>query len=68
MAVSEAKRATNDRWDAANMVTLGCRMRRTLADEFREACREAGTNPNAVFRAAIDEFMQRHKERRPEDI
>ena len=55
--VTRAKRASNNKWDAANMIVLGCKVKRDRADEFREACRKAGTTPNAVFNKAIDEFM-----------
>lgn len=56
--VTRAKRATNNKWDAANMTVLGCKVRKDLADEFREACKRADTTPNAVFRQAIDDFMR----------
>ena len=39
------------------MTVLGCKVRKDLADEFREACRRADTTPNAVFRQAIEDFM-----------
>lgn len=55
--VTRAKRASNNKWDAENMVVLGCKVRKDLAEEFRQACREAGTSPNAVFRAALEDFL-----------
>lgn len=60
MPISEAKRRANNKWDAANMTTLGCRMRRDKAELFKAACTEAGTTVNAVFTAAMDSFLEAH--------
>lgn len=62
MAVSKAQRAAANKWDAANMAVLACKVRRDAADEFKTACKAAGTTPNAVFRAAIDDFMEQHQD------
>ena len=42
MAISEAKRKSNAKWNAANMSTLGCTMLKTEADTFRSYCKERG--------------------------
>ena len=60
MPVSESRRRANAKWDAANMVTLGCRMRRDSAEQFKSACYSAGTTPNAVFTAAAADFMEKN--------
>lgn len=57
--VTRAKRASNNKWDAENMTVLGCKVRKDLADQFKAACKIAGTTPSAVFRAALDDFMAR---------
>lgn len=62
MPVSESRRRANNKWDAANMTTLGCRMRRDDAEQFKSACYSAGTTPNAVFTAAAADFMEKHAE------
>lgn len=62
MAVSESRRRANAKWDAANMTTLGCRMRKTDAEIFKAACKDSGTTVNAVFTAAAAEFLKNHKE------
>lgn len=56
--VTRAKRATNNKWDSENMTVLGCKVRKSIADDFKAACKAAGTSPNAVFRYALDEFMK----------
>ena len=62
MAVSESRRRANNKWDAANMTTLGCRMRKTDAEIFKAACKDSGTTVNAVFAAAAVEFLKNYKE------
>ena len=62
MAVSEAKRRANDKWDAANMTILGCRVTKTKAEQFRQACKAAGTNPNQVLLATVNKFLEEHPE------
>ena len=39
------------------MTVLGCKIRKDKAEQFKAKCKEAGTTPNAVFTAAIDDFM-----------
>lgn len=56
--VTRAKRATNNKWDSENMTVLGCKVRNSIADDFKSACKAVGTSPNAVFRYALDEFMK----------
>ena len=62
MAVSDSRRRANNKWDAANMTTLGCRMKRADAEDFKAACKDSGTSPNAVFNTAVSELMQDYAE------
>ena len=57
MAQTDAQRAAVNRWQAAHMTVLSCKLRKEDAEAFRAACKAAGTSPNAVFRAAIAQFM-----------
>lgn len=59
--VTKAKRAANDKWDSANMTKLGCKIRKDKAEEFKAACKLAGTTPNAVFRAAAEDLIEQVK-------
>lgn len=61
MTLTDAQRRANNKYIAKTTTVLGCKMRRDAADEFRAACKAAGTTPNAVFRAAIDDFMAQHQ-------
>ena len=60
MSLTEAKRKANNKYIAANMTVLGCKVRKDKAEKFKAACKEAGTTPNAVFTGAIDDFMEEH--------
>ena len=57
MALTDSQRRANNKYIAANMTVLGCKIKKTDADAFRAACADRGTTPNAIFRAAIDAFM-----------
>ncbi len=58
MPVSEAKKRANAKWDAANMTILGCRVTKTKAEAFRQACKAANTTPNAVLLATVNKFLE----------
>ena len=57
MALTDAKRRANNKYIKENMTTLGCKMRKDYAEEFKAACRMAGKTPNAIFKAAADQFL-----------
>lgn len=65
MAVSEARKKANAKWDSQNMTILGCRVRKDYAARFREACAAAGTTPNAVLKQAADAFMEAQGQQEP---
>ena len=58
MSTSDAQRRASNKYIAENMTVLGCKIRKEDAEKFKKACAAAGTNPNSVFRKAIDEFMK----------
>ena len=61
MPLTEAKRKANNKYSAAHYTVIGCKVRKEYAEEFRLACAEAGTTPNAVLKAAADKFLQEHQ-------
>jgi len=61
--VSNNQKKARNKWDSANMVVLGCKIRKDKAEQFKEACKAAGTTPNAVFAAAINEFLAEREPR-----
>lgn len=60
MPLSEAKKRSNAKWDAANMTTVGVKMRRTEAAAFAAATMANGTTRNAVLLAAAREYIRTH--------
>ena len=59
MPISPARRAANNRWDAANMSVLSVKMRRERADIIRNAAAAAGQSVSAYILQAINERMER---------
>lgn len=49
MAVSEAQKKASDRYNAAHMATIGCKMKKEKVAAFKKYCTERGTTPNAVL-------------------
>lgn len=58
MPMTDAQRRANQKWDRANNTVLSCKLRKDEAEAFKQACREDGTTPNAVFLSALREYMQ----------
>lgn len=61
MPLTEAKRRANNKYIAAHMTVLGCKVRKDRAEQFKAACKARGTTPNAVFIAAINAFMDKER-------
>lgn len=61
--VSDAKKAANRKWDAANMTQLKCSIKRNRAEEFKAACAEDGTTVNAVLLSAVNDYMERREKK-----
>lgn len=50
MAVSEAQKRANQKWDKDNMMTLGCRLKKEDAEAFKAYCAAKGTTANTALR------------------
>ena len=50
MAVTESRKKANAKWDAENMTTRGCRVKKDHAEKFKTYCAEIGKTSNAVLR------------------
>ena len=50
VAVAESRKRANVKWDAENMTTLGCRVKKEQADRIKAYCSEIGKTSNAVLR------------------
>ena len=60
MAMTEAQRKANQKWDKMNNTTLALKTRKDKAEAFKAACKENGTSPNAVFNEAMNAFVEAH--------
>ena len=58
MAVSESKRKANEKWDKENMITLGCRVKRTEAEAFKEYARSQGVTANALLKSYVFQCIE----------
>lgn len=61
--MSDAHKAANARWDRENMTTVGCRVTRTKAVEFKAACMKLDRVPNQVLIKAINDTIDEAKEK-----
>lgn len=67
--VRESQRRAADAWDAKNMRTIACKMRKNIADEFIQYAQDHGTTPSALIKAYVLQCLGRSDEReRPETI
>ena len=57
MSYTARKRETNRAWDAENMSTISCRVRREVADQMRQFAQMEGTNPAALLRDFVLDYV-----------
>ena len=50
---TDAQRRAQNKWDAANMTIVACKVRREIADCFKATAKANGTTPNALLREWI---------------
>lgn len=50
MAVSEAQKKANAKWNKANIKQIAVNVRKDKAKLFQELARQNGTNPSAIYR------------------
>ena len=53
MAISEAKRKSNAKWDKENMTTLGCKVKREQAEQFKQYAASKGTTANTTLKEYV---------------
>ena len=58
MAVSEAKRRANDKYDRAHYTRATCKIRKEDMERFKAKCESIGTTPNATIKGFIKEFIE----------
>ena len=53
MAVSDAKKKSNAKWDKANMATLGCRVKKEQDEKFKRYASDNGTTANTMLKEYV---------------
>ena len=53
MSISEAHKRANAKWDQANLMTLGVRLKRTDAMAFKEYAASQGKTANALLKEYV---------------
>lgn len=53
MPVSDAKKKANAKWDSENMTTIGCKIKKGQAENFKVYCESQGKTSNAVLREFV---------------
>jgi len=61
MAVSQAQRRANEKWDKDNMAYQTVKVRKELLEEFRETVQAHGDKVNTVLREAMEKYIADHK-------
>ncbi len=50
MAIPESRKRANSKWDKENMTTLGCKIRKEQAADFKAYCEAQGKTSNTVLK------------------
>ena len=53
MAISEAKKKSNAKWDKENMATLGCKVKRDQAERFKQYAADHGKTANTLLKEYV---------------
>ena len=60
--MSEKKERPQDRWNAKNhYITKGFKMRKELADEFKEVCDSLGVSQSGEIIKMMQDFIKKNK-------
>ncbi len=67
MAMTDAKRKTDNAWQKKNYKRLGVKLYKGDAEAFERYCKENGTSVNATLREYVAQCIGRPLEKRGED-
>ena len=62
MAVSEARKAANSKWDKEHMTTLGCKVKKEDAEAFKKYAAKHNKTANTVLKEYVFECIDKDKE------
>lgn len=55
--VSDSQKKARDKWDAENMATIGCKVKKEQAEKFKAAALRNGTTANAMLKNYVLEVI-----------
>ena len=58
---TEAHKRGKKKWDAENMLTLSCRLRRECVEKFRETAKSKGMTANQMIKQFVLEQITENK-------
>ncbi|MDE6425835.1 MAG: hypothetical protein K2K89_06830 [Ruminococcus sp.] len=58
----------NRKWDSEHMATIGCRLRKSQAEKFKEYAKKQGTTANALLKEYILTTLQQEDEKEAEKV
>ena len=64
MAVTEAHKKGNQKWDKENMATLGCKVKKTQAEQFKQYAEDRETTSNALLKNYVLECIGENDKQR----
>jgi uncharacterized protein (DUF4415 family) len=56
MAITDARRRANKKWDSENMICQTIKVKKTLLEDFKAACAANGDKVNTVLRQAMENY------------
>ncbi len=63
MPVSEAQKRANRRYDSENMTTVGVKISKKKAAEFKAACQALGVTTYSVLKQSVEETITRAQQK-----
>lgn len=54
---TEAQKRARNKWDAKNMAVITCKLKREIAEEFKNTAKADGKTPNELIRGWISEYI-----------
>lgn len=59
---TDAQRKATAKWHAKNLTNVAARVRREVAEDFKDAAKRDGTTPNALIQGWIAAYLADHSE------
>ena len=55
--MTEARKRATQKWDRANLTSVGCKVTKEKAAQFRQACSALGVIPNQILLKAVENVI-----------